>query len=99
MIGTLLEWKRVLKLGCDMEIRVTDISKLTRALYLNQVSNEMGLHHEMVLAMIYGAQTNQWDIRYNGFTSDFLQGVLTGIDFTIIGVAFEEYDVILSVRN
>ncbi len=98
MIAALTEWLRVLKPGHPLEIRVTDLAKVTQSLYLNtSVSDEMGLHHEMVISLLYGKQIDDWDTRYNGFTSDFLQGVLAGIGYTINFVVSEGYDVVITV--
>ncbi len=96
MVATLTEWLRVLKPGAPLEIRVSDLSKITQSLYLNSISDEMGLHHEMVISMLYGKQKNPHDIRYNGFTSDFLQGVLVGLGYTLNFVVSEGYDVIIT---
>ena len=96
MVPALTEWLRVLKKECPLEIRITDLAKVTQSLYLNGISDEMGLHHEMVISMLYGKQKDSFDIRYNGFTSDFLQGVLTGIGYTINFVTTEGYDVIIT---
>lgn len=96
MIKTLTEWFRILKPGAPLEIRVSDLSKITQSLYLNGISDEMGLHHEMVISMLYGKQKNIHDIRYNGFTSDFLQGVLVGLGYTLNFVVSEGYDVIIT---
>lgn len=97
LMPALLEWKRVLKLDSPLEIRVTDLSHLTKSLYLNDISKEMGLHHEMVISLLYGKQKNPYDIRYNGFTSDFLQGLLMGLGFTLNNVVKEDFDVIITV--
>ena len=100
MVETLNEWKRMLSVDSVLEIRVTDIGLVTKQLYLNdQVSKEMGLHNEMVLSLLYGKQLDEYDTRYNGFTSEFLQGVLTGCGFKIIGVVHEDYDVIISAMK
>lgn len=95
-VATLAEWLRVLKPGAPLEIRVTDLSKITTSLYLYNISDEMGLHHEMIVSFLYGKQKDEADIRYNGFTSDFLQGMLTGIGYVINNVVTEEYDVIIT---
>ncbi len=99
MIPALQEWKRLLKPGSNMEIRVLDIGLLTKAMYLNQVSSEMGIYHEMVLSLLYGAQISEHDLRYNGFTTEYLQGVVSGCGFITIGLVHEGYDVILSVQK
>jgi predicted SAM-dependent methyltransferase len=98
-IKTLNEWWRLLSFRSVLEIRVTDVGLLVKGLYLNQVSKEMGVHDEMVMSMLYGKQLDMYDIRYNGFTSEFLQGVLTGVGYRIIGVAHEDYDVIISAQR
>jgi hypothetical protein len=96
MLPTLKEWYRVLKpYGC-VEIRVMDISLLTKALYLNGISSEMGLHDEMVVSLLYGQQLSEYDVKYNGFTSSFLQGVLTGCGFTVINSEKEDFDCIIT---
>lgn len=99
MIPTLKEWIRILQKDGVLEVRVTDLGELTKAMYLNQVSGELGLHHEIVLSLIYGQQDSSWDIRYNGFTSDFLQGIFRGLGMEIINVAKEDYDVIVTVKK
>lgn len=95
-LSTLTEWRRVLKPKAPVEIRTTDLAIVTRSLYLNGISDEMGLHHEMVVSLLYGKQKDSFDLRYNGFTSDFLQGLLTGVGFKIINVVTEDYDVIIT---
>ena len=97
LLPTLLEYKRVLKRGKALELRVTDLSNLTKYLYLNDISKEMGLHHEMIVSLLYGNQKNGHDIRYNGFTSDFLQGLLIGLGFLVNHVAKEDFDIIITV--
>ena len=96
MIPALTEWLRVLKKDAPLELRVTDLGNLTRSLYLNGISDEMGLHHEMVISLLYGKQKDKHDVRYSGFTSDFLQGVLVGIGYTINNVVIEGYDIIIT---
>lgn len=98
-LDALKEWRRILKPFHNLEIRVPDIGRITQNLYLNSVSKEMGLHDEMVLSLLYGKQLNEFDVVRNGFTSEFLQGVLTGIGFKIIGVVFEDFDVIISAQK
>jgi predicted SAM-dependent methyltransferase len=95
-VTALQNWLRILKPGAPLEIRVTDLAVVTRSLYLNNISQEMGLHHEMVISFLYGKQRDQHDICQNGFTSDFLQGILVGVGYQINNVVTEEYDVILT---
>lgn len=99
MIVALTEWKRVLKPNALLEIRVLDIAAVTKALYLNSVSKEMGLHHEMVLALLYGSQDNVYNTKLNGFTNEFLQGVLTGLGFTVVHTVEEDYDIIITAKK
>jgi hypothetical protein len=99
MISSFLEWKRILKPGGLLEIRSTDISQLTKALYLHGISPEMGLHDEMVISLLYGQQLHEYDIRCNGFTPSFLQGVLVGCGFTIQGNVIEDLDFITTARK
>jgi len=99
MLPALTEWKRVLKPGALLEIRVLDIAAVTKALYLNSVSKEMGLHHEMVLALLYGTQDNVYNTKLNGFTNEFLQGVLTGLGLTVVHTVEEDYDIIITAKK
>jgi len=99
MLLSVFEWKRLLKDNGILEIRCTDLSQLTKALYLNNISTEMGMHDEMVVALVYGQQINKYDIRYNGFTSSFLQGVLRACGFRIINNVIEGLDFILSAQK
>jgi len=82
-----------------LEIRVLDIAAVTKALYLNSVSKEMGLHHEMVLALLYGTQDNVYNTKLNGFTNEFLQGVLTGLGLTVVHTVEEDYDIIITAKK
>src|SRR3990167_3307760 len=99
LLIALEEWTRILKPSGILEIRVTDIKEVTKALYLNTISKEMGLHHEMVLSLLYGKRAHQYDVKYNGFTSEFLQGILVGQGFEIISTAIENYDIILTTKK
>lgn len=99
MLKALYECWRVLKPGSNMEVRVLDIGLVCKALYLNQVSSEMGLYHEMVISLLYGLQEDEYNKVLNGFTAEFLQGVLVGIGFKTIGIAYENYDVIVSCQR
>lgn len=97
MVLSLREWYRVLKPNGELEIRVTDLALLCRNLYQNGISPEMGMAEEMVTALIYGRQSNNWDIKYNGFTAGTLQGVMYGVGFRAISnVAREDLDVIVT---
>ena len=99
MIKALKEWYRILLPDGRLEIRTTDISKLTQALYLHNISPELGMTDEMVISLLYGQQFDSYDIRYNGFTSSFLQGILKGIGFTIEHNTYEDLDFILTVKK
>jgi ubiquinone/menaquinone biosynthesis C-methylase UbiE len=96
MVTAILEWKRILEPEGMLEIRVTDLSQLTKALYLNSVSSEMGFSDEMVISLLYGQQLDAFDIRCNGFTPHFLQGVLVGLGFRVVSLVAEDLDFILT---
>lgn len=99
MVNTLKEWYRILSSDGHLEIRCTDISKLTQALYLHNISPELGMTDEMVISLLYGQQLHEYDIRYNGFTSSFLQGVLKGIGFVIEHNTYEDLDFIITAKK
>lgn len=96
MVEALYEWRRLLKSGGVLEVRVVDLEDVTKEMYMNTKSGEMGLHHEMVLSMLYGRQDNPHDVRFNGFTQQFLEGVLTGCGYEINNCVKEDYDVIVT---
>ncbi len=96
MVMALSEWWRVLGYGGVLELRVTDIEAVTKEMYASTISGEMGLHHEMVLAFLYGKQDGEHDVCFNGFTQQFLEGVLTGLNFKIDNYIKEEYDLIVT---
>jgi predicted SAM-dependent methyltransferase len=82
-----------------LEIRTTDLAAVTKAMYLNQVSREMGLNCEMVISLLYGKQQNKYDVKFAGFTSDFLQGLLVGVGFSITNAVSEDMDVIITAQK
>jgi len=92
---------RLLRPDGVLEIRVLDINRALKDLNLHQVSGELGLPAEMVLALLYGDQTTEWDIRKSGYTSNFLQGVISSVGmYKTNNVVYEDYDVILTmIRN
>lgn len=99
LISLLQKLYSFLTSGGYLEIRITDLSLVTKALYLNTVSKEMGLHHEMVIALLYGQQLDEFDIRLNGFTVEFLEGLLVGIGFKVNTIVSENFDSIITVRK
>jgi SAM-dependent methyltransferase len=96
MLSAINEWKRILRPEGHLEIRVVDLDFLMRSKYLNGVSKEMGLHSEMVISLIYGQQLNEYDIRYNGFDSELLEGILIGCGFSIANKVKEDIDIIVT---
>ena len=98
-IRTLTEWVRVLQPQHHFEIRVADLTQLTKALYLNNISPEIGLPHEMVISLLYGTQRNNYDIKFNGFTSEFFQGILVGMGLRIVSIVTENYDIIITAKK
>ena len=96
VVPSLKEWRRVLKPGCHLEIRVLNLPALVKALFLNSISGEMGLPAEMVLALLYGGQKDKYNIIQSGFTSELLQGMLAGLGFQIASIVMEEHDIIVS---
>src|SRR5262249_12981506 len=98
MLMTLKEWYRVLRIDGRLEVRTPDIRRITEGLYQYSVSPEMGISHEMVLSMLYGRQEHSCNVYYNGFTSEFLEGVLRGIGFRTFDYStHEDYDLIITV--
>ena len=99
MSSTLREWHRVLKQDSHLEIRVTDIATIFKSAFHNSISGEMGIPVEMVLSLLYGKQENENDIKLNGFSATYLQGVLSVLGFSCTNMVYENYDIILSAKK
>ncbi len=99
MISTLLLWKSKLKHEGVLEIRVGDIAAMAKSLVLNDIQDGRGVSNEMIISLLYGRQKDEYDIRFNGFSKPYLEGVLTACEFEIINVVSEEFDMIVTVKK
>jgi len=99
MVPVLTKLKDALSPSGILEIRVTDWSLVSKYLYLNMLSGEQGISHEMALSLLYGRQANSYDIRYSGFTADYLQGVLNTVGFRLLTIVIEDFDIIVTVTT
>jgi len=99
MIHTLVMWKNKLKYEGILEIRVGDIAGIAKSMVLNDIQDGRGVSNEMVISLLYGKQKDEYDIRFNGFSKPYLEGILTACDFEIINVVSEEFDLIVTVKK
>lgn len=99
IIKAINEWKRVMQHESLIEFRVTNIAALTKSIHLQEISSEMGIPHELAIGLIYGKQENEFDIRRNGFTPDYFQGILGSCDLVINSIIFEDHDFIITARK
>jgi len=75
LLQVLAEWKRVLKPGGQLLISVPDLQKLCW-LYLNPQFDPLERHH--IMRMMFGGQTNQYDVHK------------VGLDFEVLGLYLQE---------
>lgn len=75
---TLQEWHRVLRSGGRLMIAVPNIRVLATAILDDALS--LG-ERMMVLKMVYGAQTDEYDFHYAGYDLELLSAFLTSANF------------------
>ncbi|BFM40965.1 methyltransferase domain-containing protein [Synechocystis sp. LKSZ1] len=69
LANTLIEWHRVLKSGGKLMVSVPDLKTLCW-LYLHPNAHPLERHH--IMRMIFGGQTNIYDVHKVGFDEDIL---------------------------
>jgi predicted SAM-dependent methyltransferase len=79
LVSTLSEWHRVLKPQGQLLISVPDLKTLCW-LYLNPNLSVYERHH--LMRIIFGGQTNQYDVHYVGFDTEILGLYLQEAGFT-----------------
>jgi predicted SAM-dependent methyltransferase len=78
LINTLCEWHRVLKPGGKLLISVPDLKTLCW-LFLHPNFTVHERHH--IMSIIFGGQTNQYDVHYAGFDYEILGSYLQEVGF------------------
>jgi predicted SAM-dependent methyltransferase len=76
---TLAEWYRVLKKGGQLMISVPDLRKLCWLYCRPDIDASTRMH---IMRMIFGGQTNQYDVHKVGFDFDILCMYLSDAGFT-----------------
>jgi predicted SAM-dependent methyltransferase len=79
LIKTLSEWHRVLQPGGQLLISVPDLKTLCW-LFLNPNFTVNERHH--IMRIIFGGQTNQYDVHYAGFDYEILGSYLQEAGFS-----------------
>lgn len=99
MMSTILMWRRKLKYEGIIEIRVGDIAAIAKSMVLNDTQDGRGVSNEMVISLMYGKQRDKYDIRFNGFSKSYLEGILVACEFEIINIDSEEFDFIITIMK
>lgn len=81
LIHTLSEWHRVLQSGGQLLISVPDLKTLCW-LFLNPNLTVDERHH--IMRIIFGGQTNHYDVHYVGFDYEILGSYLQQVGFSTI---------------
>jgi predicted SAM-dependent methyltransferase len=79
LINTLSEWYRVLQPGGKLLVSVPDL-KMLCWLFLNPSFTVYDRHH--IMRIIFGGQTNQYDVHYAGFDYEILGSYLQEAGFS-----------------
>ena len=83
---TLVEWHRVLKKGGQLMISVPDLRALCWLYSRPDIDTEIRFH---IMRMIFGGQTNEYDIHKVGFDFDIMCLCLSEAGFTECERVFE----------
>lgn len=81
LVNTLSEWHRVLQPGGKLLVSVPDLKTLCW-LFLNPNFTIYERHH--LMRIIFGGQTNQYDVHYTGFDFEILGSYLQEAGFSNI---------------
>jgi predicted SAM-dependent methyltransferase len=81
LINTLSEWYRVLQPEGQLLISVPDLKTLCW-LFINPSFTALERHH--IMRIIFGGQTNQYDVHYVGFDYEVLGSYLQEVGFSTI---------------
>jgi predicted SAM-dependent methyltransferase len=76
---TLLEWYRVLKVGGQLMISVPDLRTLAWLYSRPNLDVQTRIH---IMRMIFGGQTNEYDVHKVGFDFDILWMYLSDVGFS-----------------
>jgi predicted SAM-dependent methyltransferase len=79
LVTTLSEWHRVLQPGGKLLVSVPDLKTLCW-LFLNPSFTVYDRHH--IMRIIFGGQTNKYDIHYTGFDCEILGSYLQEAGFS-----------------
>jgi predicted SAM-dependent methyltransferase len=79
LIHTLTEWHRVLQPNGQLLISVPDLKTLCW-LFVNPNFTVLERHH--IMRIIFGGQTNQYDVHYTGFDYEILSSYLQEAGFS-----------------
>lgn len=88
--NVLLEWLRLLKKDGELRLVLPNILWSADCLMKGIINND-------VLNVLYGAQSNPFDIHYNGFTPDVIGGFLKSKGINSV-ITFEGYNMIIKGR-
>lgn len=81
IVPTLAGIYRVLRPGGEFCVSVPDLAVLARSLLDARADLAKQVH---LLQMVYGGQTDPWDVHYFGWTEELLGEYLRGVGFAVV---------------
>lgn len=91
----IIEWLRILKNGGELRLILPNLEWAAQRL----LQDDWKVDEVHIWNVFYGAQVNQWDFHYNGFTPSSLRNFLAVFKTSITSIRLEGYNMIVSAEK
>lgn len=91
-------WLRILKPEGVLEVRVPDLKVILENIN-KPLSDPDHMNMEMATACLYGRQQDEFDVVFNAFTEEYLEGILFAHSFRITNIVREAGDIIFTAEK